>query len=193
MATAALSASASVITFFNYCYQEEDKSESPAVPVYFPGVGGIGGGVLSGPDQASSLTAQYQGEMESASSKKTVVAAPAADAMLADTDDDEDDSESMSSWELHRKAERVSTETLRLEQPVILLIVVDTHCLVLHGTHTIMGGCDSEHVRFTEIECCQVVMGWCPLSSFISKTKIVSLHLIELNFDWSNDTSFTSL
>ena len=142
-----------MITFFNYCYQEEDKSESPAAPVYFPGVGGIGGGVLSGPDQASSLTAQYQGEMESASPKKTVVAAPAADAMLADTDDDEDDSESMSSWELHRKAERVSA-TLRLEQPVILMIVVDTHCLVLHGTHTIMGGCDSGHVRFTEIQCC---------------------------------------
>ena len=67
------------------------------MPVYLPGVGGIGGGVAT--DQGSVATAEVI-EKQLASPQR------GAAQMMPDSEED-DESESMSSWELHRKAERV--------------------------------------------------------------------------------------
>ncbi|KAK3709867.1 hypothetical protein RRG08_050344 [Elysia crispata] len=78
--------------------ENEDRTDSgsPAAPVYLPGVGGIGGGVAT--DQGSVATAEVI-EKQLASPQR------AAAQMVPDSEED-DESESMSSWELHRKAER---------------------------------------------------------------------------------------
>ncbi|RUS71110.1 hypothetical protein EGW08_021126 [Elysia chlorotica] len=84
--------------------EEDDRTDSgaPDALVYLPGVGGIGGGVATA--QGSGGTAPVL--EEKMSSPRGAAAAVVVAETAPDSDEDDDESESMSSWELHRKAER---------------------------------------------------------------------------------------